>query len=203
MDLTPELIIAAYCRGAFPMAHGRDSDQIDWFSPDPRAILPLDGFHLPRSLDRIIRRGTFRVRHDTAFEQVMRGCAAPRRSEQETWINEALIRAYTDLHRAGFAHSIEVWRTHHGRSQLVGGLYGVAIGGAFFGESMFHLPGPGTNASKVALAATVDHLNERRYRLFDTQFTNPFLEPFGVVEIDLADYLHQLQAAVKADVTWR
>ena len=192
------MLLAAYCQGAFPMARGRDSDDVYWFSPDPRGVLPLDAFHCPRSLARVIRRGTFEVRHDTAFEQVLQGCAAPRRYEQETWINEGIIHAYVDLHDKGFAHSIETWRD----DRLVGGLYGVAIGAAFFGESMFHLPGSGNNASKVALAATVDHLIARGYTLCDVQFSNPFLEPFGVVEIERAIYLRQLEAAIQQPVSW-
>ena len=192
------MLLDAYCQGAFPMARGRDSHEVYWFSPDPRGVIPLDTFHRPRSLQRVIRRGTFDVSHDNDFEQVIRGCAAPRRYEQETWINDGVIDAYCQLHALGYAHSIEVRRD----GMLVGGLYGVAIGAAFFGESMFHLPGIGNNASKVALAATVDHLNLRGYTLFDVQFTNPFLEPFGVDEIPRDHYLQLLDAAVRRRVTW-
>ncbi len=198
MELTPQLLVAAYCQGAFPMARGRDSDEIDWFSPDPRGTLPLDRFRCPRSVTKVVRQGRFDIRTDTAFEQVMRCCAAPRRYEQETWINEALVAAYTHLHEAGLAHSVEAWRG----GLLVGGLYGVGIGAAFFGESMFHLPGVGNDSSKVCLVALVEHLKRRGYELCDVQFNNPLLERFGAVEVDRADYMRRLEHAVRRDVTW-
>lgn len=198
MELTPQLLVAAYCQGAFPMARGRDSHEVDWFSPDPRGVLPLDRFRCPRSVAKVVRQGRFDIRLDTAFEQVMRSCAAPRRYEQETWINETLVEAYTELHHMGLAHSVEAWRN----GLLVGGLYGVAIGGAFFGESMFHLPGVGTDASKVCFVALVDHLRAHGFALCDVQFNNPLLERFGAVEVDRQDYVHQLERAVRLDVSW-
>lgn len=199
-QLTPDLLLAAYCRGIFPMAGGRDDPNVYWFSPDPRAIMPLKDFHVPRSLKRTLRQARFEIRHDTAFEQVMRGCAAPRPSEDETWINETIIDTYGELHRLGFAHSIECWRD----GRLMGGLYGLAIGGAFFGESMFRdtTTDRSTDASKVALAMTVEHLSQRGFVLFDVQFPNPHLDKFGVVELPRAAYLDLLHDALALEVTW-
>jgi leucyl/phenylalanyl-tRNA--protein transferase len=188
-SLTPELIVAAYCRGIFPMAD-EDGD-IGWYSPDPRAVFPLDAFHVPRSLAKTIRRGTFEVRVDTAFEAVMRGCA----DRDLTWISEEIVRSYTALHRVGLAHSVEAWR----EGRLVGGLYGVSLGGAFMGESMFSRE---TDASKVCLVFLVERLRERGYVLLDSQMATEHLARFGQIEIPRREYLRQLRAALKLDRTF-
>lgn len=181
--LTPELIVAAYCRGIFPMAD--EEGELGWYSPDPRAVFPLDAFHVPRSLAKTIRRGVFEVRVDTAFEAVMRGCA----DREVTWISEDIVGAYVALHGHGLAHSVEAWRG----GQLVGGLYGVALGGAFMGESMFSRE---TDASKVCLVALVERLRERGFALLDSQIATEHLARFGQVEIPRRDYLRQLRAAL-------
>lgn len=192
------MLLWAYASGIFPMADPH-TNRIDWYSPDPRGIIPLDGFHVPKNLAREVRKGRFQIRFDTAFKRVMRSCAVDRNQDNESWINERIITAYTDLHERGNAHSVEAWRD----DQLVGGLYGVAIGGAFFGESMFTRPDRGgTNASKICLAHLVRHLNERGYTLLDTQFTNPHLEQFGCIEITRDEYLKRLQHAISLAVAW-
>jgi leucyl/phenylalanyl-tRNA--protein transferase len=164
---------------------------IRWYSPDPRGILPLDGFHLPQRLARVIRRGAFRIEIDRDFEAVIRACATvERRAEDEdadggTWIDDEIVESYCALHAAGFAHSIEAW---HG-DRLAGGLYGVALRGAFFGESMFHHE---RDASKVALAALVERLRARGFSLLDVQWVTPHLEQFGAIEIPRDRYLDRL-----------
>ena len=183
--LSPDLLIAAYSEGVFPMA--LDDGEIGWFSPDPRGVLPLDTFHVPSRLARVIRQGTFEVRIDTAFEAVMRACA--KRPDDGTWISEAIVAAYVRLFELGLAHSVETWRA----GELVGGLYGVHLGRAFFGESMFHRE---TDASKVALAALVGRLNARGFTLLDTQWRTPHLEQFGAVEIPRDEYLRRLGVAL-------
>jgi leucyl/phenylalanyl-tRNA--protein transferase len=187
--LTPELIVAAYCRGIFPMAD--EAGEIGWYSPDPRAVFPLDAFHVPRSLAKTIRRRTFEVRVDTAFEAVMRGCA----DRDLTWISEDIVRSYTALHRLGLAHSVEAWR----EGRLVGGLYGVSLGGAFMGESMFSRE---TDASKVCLVFLVERLRERGYVLLDSQMATEHLAKFGQIEIPRREYLRQLRAALKLERTF-
>lgn len=187
--LTPELIVAAYCRGIFPMAD--EAGEIGWYSPDPRAVFPLDAFHVPRSLAKTIRRRTFEVRVDTAFEAVMRGCA----ERDLTWISEDIVRSYTALHRLGLAHSVEAWR----EGRLVGGLYGVSLGGAFMGESMFSRE---TDASKVCLVFLVERLRERGYVLLDSQMATEHLAKFGQIEIPRREYLRQLRAALKLERTF-
>lgn len=184
MQIQPEMIIAAYCQGIFPMADD-ESGEIGWYSPDPRAVFPLDEFHAPRSLLRTIRRGKFEVRIDTAFEEVMRGCA----DREETWISEELLQAYVALHRIGFAHSVEAW---YG-GELAGGLYGVSIGGAFMGESMFTRV---TDASKVCLVVLVERLRERGFTLLDSQLPSRHLQGYGQALISRASYLRQLAAAI-------
>jgi leucyl/phenylalanyl-tRNA--protein transferase len=159
--------------------------EISWYSPDPRAIFPLNEFKVPRSLRLTIRKGTFEVRINVGFEDVMRGCA----QRDETWISEEIIRSYVHLHELGYAHSVEAWKN----GRLVGGLYGVAIGGAFFGESMFSVE---RDASKVALVFLVEHMNERGFRLLDTQYITPHLARFGAKEIPRDVYLKELQAAI-------
>jgi leucyl/phenylalanyl-tRNA--protein transferase len=181
--IAPEVLLQGYRLGVFPMA--MDDGEIEWFSPDPRAILPLDKFHIPHTLERVVRKQSFEIRINTAFSEVMRECA--RRAE--TWINDEIVESYTRLHQLGHAHSIEAWRN----DELAGGLYGVAIGGAFFGESMFHHV---RDASKIALLALVDRLSARRFTLLDTQWLTPHLEKFGAIEIPRHHYLYRLSSAV-------
>lgn len=191
MHLTAEMLLKGYRMGIFPMADPDQGGRIYWYAPDPRAILPLDRFRVPRNLRKLVRRGTFDVRTDAAFEQVMRACA----NRESTWISEEIIRAYTDLHRLGYAHSVETWLG----GELVGGLYGVAIGSAFFGESMFHRV---TDASKVALVHLVQRLRAGRFILLDTQYVTRHLEQFGVTEISRSDYERRLRIALARPATW-
>ncbi len=189
LELTPELLLSAYAQGIFPMdVEGR----ICWFSPDPRAVFDLHDFSVSRSLRQVVRRGRFEVRISTAFEEVMRACAD---RADGTWINDAIIEAYTRLHRLGFAHSVE---TYH-QGELAGGLYGVTLCGAFFGESMFHRV---TDASKVALVHLVERLDQRGYQLLDIQFMTEHLMQFGAKEIPRADYLHRLAAALQVSCSF-
>ena len=181
--IDPEVLLQGYRLGVFPMAMADGA--IEWFSPDPRAILPLKEFHVPHTLERAIRKKTFEIRIDISFAEVMRQCAR----RPETWINDEIIASYTRLHHLGYAHSIESWQD----GILAGGLYGVAIGGAFFGESMFHHI---REASKIALLGLVEHLRQRRFVLLDTQWLTPHLQQFGAIEIPRADYLHLLTTAV-------
>ena len=183
--LDADFLLMAYCNGYFPMAASR-TGHIEWFSPDPRAIIPLDTFRISRSLKRSLAAKRFDVRIDTDFDAVIYACA----EREETWISEDIIRVYTQLHRRGFAHSVESW--HEGK--LVGGLYGVAIRGAFFGESMFSRM---TDASKVALAFLVEHMNRRGYVLLDTQFMTEHLRTFGAIEVPREHYLHLLSNALE------
>ena len=185
--LSPALLVEAYAEGYFPM--GLDDGTIEWFSPDPRGILPLEGFHASRRLQRVMRAGRFGVTVDRAFRRVMEACAEHR--DEGTWICAEILESYTELHRAGFAHSVEVWDGE----VLAGGLYGVSLGGAFFGESMFHRA---TDASKVAVAALVDRLRARGYLLLDTQWLTPFLASLGGIEIPREAYLERLQSALEA-----
>jgi leucyl/phenylalanyl-tRNA---protein transferase len=190
--LDPALVLRAYREGIFPMA--MESGEIAWFSPDPRGVIPLDGFHIPSRLARVVRSGRFEIRIDHAFETVMRACAE-REDDDGTWINETILECYVALHRLGIAHSVEAW--HQG--QLVGGLYGVHLGAAFFGESMFHRA---TDASKVALVALVDRMRRRSFRLLDIQWVTPHLEQFGAIEIPRDDYLAQLKTALRTDASF-
>jgi leucyl/phenylalanyl-tRNA---protein transferase len=187
--LDPVLVVNAYTQGIFPMA-GLDGN-IHWYAPDPRAILEHENLHVSRSLRATIRKGIYEVRMDTAFEAVMRYCAA----REETWINEAFIITYTRLHYAGLAHSVEAW--HSG--VLVGGLYGVSLGGAFMGESMFSRA---TDASKVCLVALVEHLKARGYMLHDTQFLTSHLATLGVTEVPRIVYEHRLRQALRLKCSW-
>jgi leucyl/phenylalanyl-tRNA--protein transferase len=191
-----ELLLSAYASGWFPMAV--DGGEIRWFSPDPRGIIPLDTFHTPRRLARVIRKGVFRIEIDRAFESVMRACAEAERDADDpgTWISDEIVRSYCALHEHGVAHSVETWQG----DRLVGGLYGVALGGAFFGESMFHRE---TDASKVALAALVERLRSRGYTLLDTQWVTEHLEQFGAIELSRSRYLRLLDASLRRDCTFR
>lgn len=197
--LTPRLLLSAYAQGWFPMGDP-ETGEIHWYSPDPRGHLPLEAFHVPDSLRKRARSGVFEIRFDTAFEEVMRQCARPRPAQGETWINEEIIAAYVQLHERGLAHSVEARR----EGRLVGGLYGVSIHAAFFGESMFSRPDlGGTDASKVCLVALVEHLKARGYTLLDTQFVNEHLGQFGCAAIARDEYLHLLNEALRrAEVSW-
>ncbi len=178
------MILHGYRLGVFPMA---DADgAIYWYSPDPRCIFEYDRFRVPRSLRSIIRRGEFEIRVDTAFDAVIRACAG---RPEGTWISEEIIAVYSQVHRMGYAHSVESW---HG-GKLVGGLYGVTLGGAFFGESMFYHV---TNASNVALVRLIERLKARRFALIDTQWSTPHLLRFGAVEIPRQEYLERLEQAL-------
>ncbi|RFC48774.1 MAG: leucyl/phenylalanyl-tRNA--protein transferase [Verrucomicrobia bacterium] len=182
--IDPCLLLEAYAQGVFPMA--MEDGEMGWFSPDPRGIIPIREFHVPHGLKRLLRRGAYEVRLNTAFTAVMRGCA----DRESTWINESILRSYVRLFELGFAHSVETWMGH----RLVGGLYGVAIGGAFFGESMFSRE---TGASQVALHALVRRLDERGFTLLDTQWTTEHLSRFGAHEIAREDYLRRLERAIR------
>ena len=185
-DLTPALLLRGYANGIFPMAESRDDPEIFWVDPKRRGILPLDGFHMSRSLARGMRRSAWTLRLDTAFEDVVDGCA----DRADTWINPEIRSLYGQLHGAGHAHSFEIWD----EATLVGGVYGVVLGAAFFGESMFSRR---TNASKMALAAAVDHLARGGFQLFDTQFITPHLASLGAIEISRSDYRKRLSAALQ------
>ncbi len=187
-DLTPELLLRAYAAGIFPMAESRAAHSIFWVDPHLRGVLPLNEFHIPRRLRRTVRRRPFEVRYDTAFKAVMRACAAPRPDHPDSWINDQIVRAYTRLHEMGFAHSVECWRD----GEMVGGLYGVSLGGAFFGESMFS---HATDSSKVALVHLLARLRLGGFVLLDVQFVTDHLTQFGVVEIPARDYLLLLNDA--------
>jgi leucyl/phenylalanyl-tRNA--protein transferase len=178
-----DLLLHAYRNAVFPMA--MDDGEIAWFSPDPRAIIPLDTFHVPHGLRRTLKKNPFEIRINSAFEAVMHACAR----RDETWINEEILESYVNLHRLGHAHSVEAWSGE----ELAGGLYGVAIGGAFFGESMFHEK---TDASKVALYTLVERLRNRGFTLLDTQWITPHLQTFGALEIPRAVYRQLLAASV-------
>lgn len=190
--LPVDLLVSAYASGWFPMGVG--NGEIRWFSPDPRGIIPLDTFHVPRRLARVRRAGRFRIEIDTVFADVVRACAHAERAggDAGTWIDDEIFESYCALHDAGFAHSVEVWEG----DAIAGGLYGVALGGAFFGESMFHRV---TDASKIALVALVERLRVRGFTLLDTQWTTEHLEQFGAVEIPRVRYLQVLSSALALD----
>ncbi|MCR6632399.1 MAG: leucyl/phenylalanyl-tRNA--protein transferase [Magnetospirillum sp.] len=187
--LTSDLLLRAYAMGIFPMARSRTDPRLYWIDPDQRGILPLDDFHVPRSLRKTLRRQMFELRVDTAFEAVMEGCAQSTPARPDTWINDEILRLFVELHHLGMAHSVETWRD----GRLVGGLYGLALGSAFFGESMFSRE---TDASKVALVDLVARLKRAGYLLLDTQFVTEHLSRFGATEIARHHYLKRLGAAV-------
>lgn len=176
-----EDLLNCYRQGVFPMAESRDEPDLFIVDPQIRGVLPLNGFHIPRSLRKFVRKDPFVIRTDTAFSRVMEACAASTRDRPTTWINTAILNLYSELHYKGYAHSVECWQD----GELVGGLYGVAVGGAFFGESMFSRR---TNASKVALIHLVARLIHGRYVLLDAQFSNPHLEQFGIEEIPRREF---------------
>ncbi len=187
--LTPEILIRAYAAGIFPMSESRADPGIFWVDPEMRGILPLDDFHVPRSLKKVVRQGHFEVTIDTDFAAVIHACAETPREDHGTWINDQIIDAFTALHKLGLAHSVECRL----KGELVGGLYGVSLKGAFCGESMFsHV----TNASKVALVHLVARLRLGGVRLLDTQFVTPHLERFGAIEIPARHYILRLDEAL-------
>lgn len=185
-DLSVPRLLLAYRSGIFPWT----DKPITWWSPDPRAIFELDQFHISHSLAKIIRKGVFQITIDRAFLEVMKGCAAPGPGRRSTWITREFLRAYTQLHEQGHAHSLECWQD----SELVGGIYGVAIGGLFAGESMFHRA---SNASKIALYHLIEHLRERKFVLFDIQMLTPITSSLGAIQIPRTEYLLRLSSALK------
>jgi leucyl/phenylalanyl-tRNA--protein transferase len=190
LEITPELLLQAYRIGVFPMGERRDDPKLYWLDPRLRAVLPLDGFHLPKRLARTVRSGHFEVSADTAFTETMRACAEPRPGHPESWINDPILALYGELFARGHAHSVECRRN----GELVGGLYGVSVGAAFFGESMFSRE---RDASKVALVHLVARLIKGAFRLLDCQFMTEHLRSFGAIEIPRDDFRALLADAVE------
>lgn len=190
-EITPEDLLNAYCAGIFPMAESADDESVFWMDPEKRGVIPLDQFHIPASLKKVLKKRPFRVTINAAFDQVIDSCAAQTPVRGATWINPIIAGWYKELHRMGFAHSVECWKD----DQLAGGLYGISIHGAFFGESMFSRV---TDASKVALVHLVARLKQRDFKLLDCQFVNPHLVQFGCVEIARDDYHSALDGALSA-----
>ena len=193
--LTPELLLRAYAEGIFPMAERRDDPTLYWVAPERRGIIPLDTFHVPKRLARTVRSDRFQITADLAFLDVMKGCAEAAMGREETWINAEILRLYSALHASGYAHSLECWQD----GALVGGLYGVSLGGAFFGESMFSRA---RDASKVALVHLVARLKVGGFVLLDTQFLTAHLAQFGTIEIPQAAYLARLKRAIGVQAYW-
>jgi leucyl/phenylalanyl-tRNA---protein transferase len=193
--LDADLLLRTYAAGIFPMADSADAAEIFWVDPDERGIMPLDGFHLSRRLKRTVRDERFEMRCDSDFVAVMRGCAEATSERPKTWINDDIVAAYAQLHRRGHAHSVESWLD----GELVGGLYGVTLGGVFFGESMFSRV---TDASKVALAHLVARLRLGGFTLLDVQFVTPHLQRFGAVAISRARYRRLLSACLTTPADW-
>ena len=194
-DIDADALLRAYAYGVFPMAESRDDPQLYWIDPERRGILPLDGFHVPKRLRRRVRAGVFDVRIDTAFREVMLGCAATAPDRDGTWINDRIVSLYCELHERGHAHSVECWRD----GALVGGLYGVSIGAAFFGESMFSRE---RDASKIALVHLAARLAYGGFTLLDAQFPNPHLVQFGALELSRAKFRKALDAALDRPAQW-
>lgn len=190
--LTPEMLLAAYSNGYFPMAMAKEEAEVYWFSPTQRGVLSIENFNIPRGLKRFLETHPFTLSTDKCFTEVMQACAEINAKRTETWINQQIVDAYSALHRMGLAHSVEVWR----EGRLVGGLYGVSIGGAFFGESMFSRE---SEASKVALVTLVEVLREAGYLLLDTQYVNEHLKQFGVQAISKKRYMTKLAKALYAE----
>ena len=195
MEVTPELLLRAYATGIFPMSESADDPGLFFVEPRLRGVLPLDGFHVPRRLARTVRSGRFEMRMDTAFDEVVGLCAEPVADRPETWINARIRTLYGELFRMGHAHSVETWQD----GALVGGLYGVSLQGAFFGESMFSRA---NDASKVALVRLVEHLRARGFTLLDTQFQTQHLARFGAIEVPRREYLTLLDRALAVDARW-
>lgn len=191
--LTPELLLTAYSRGLFPMADGAGAKEIYWYDPEMRGQLPIAHLHVSRRLRKTVRKNPYRIGFNIDFPAVIEECAAPSVHRPETWINREIAEAFKALHRAGYAHSVEAWHNN----QLVGGLYGLAIGGAFFGESMFS---KSTDASKICLVHLAAHLRQQGFTLLDTQFINDHLKQFGVYELPRAAYLQKLSDAIGQNV---
>ena len=190
--LTSDLLLRAYASGVFPMAESADDPELFWVDPDPRGVLPFQNFHVPRRLKRTVRSSPFEIRVDTAFSMVMRACAEATETRPQTWINQEILNLYGELNARGFAHSVETWA----EGELVGGLYGVTLGGAFFGESMFSRQ---RDASKVALVLLVARLIMGGFTLLDTQFVTEHLRRFGAVEIPRREYRRRLAAALEVE----
>lgn len=195
VEITPELIVRAYCAGIFPMSEDAEDEDVFWVSPEMRGIIPLDGFRLSTSLSKAIRKSGFDVRVDSDFDAIIHGCATEGQDRESTWINGTIRHVYGQLLERGVAHTVEVWDD----DELVGGLYGLAIGGAFFGESMFHRR---TNASKIAMAHLVERLNAGGFVLLDTQFLTPHLASLGGVEIPREQYEERLAEALLVRGDW-
>jgi leucyl/phenylalanyl-tRNA--protein transferase len=189
LQLNPQMLLRAYCMGIFPM--GDDTGAIRWYSPNPRCIFDFDYFHVPSRLARTYKSGKFEMRVNTAWEAVVKHCA----DRQETWINDKIFKVYTELHELGYAHSVEAYC----EGRLAGGLYGVSIRGAFFGESMFHLE---TDASKVSLVYLVERMKSRGMTLLDSQFMTTHLSTFGAVNISRDDYMERLNRALVLDASF-
>lgn len=189
--ITPDILLRAYASGLFPMAESADDPDIFWVQPKLRGIIPLDSFHVSRSLAKAIRAKPFEIRYNTAFDRVMRLCAEPAADRPTTWINPLILLLYGELHKMGYAHSVEAWEGN----ELVGGLYGVSLGSAFFGESMFSRR---TNASKICLVHLVERLKEKGFTLLDTQFTTDHLKTFGAVDVPRKQYEKLLAAAMES-----
>lgn len=187
--ITPELLLRAYSIGLFPMSDAADDPEIFWVEPEMRGILPLDAFHISKSLAKAVRKKPFDIRFDTAFDAVVEKCAEEAEDRPSTWINDTIKELYGALHKLGHAHSVEAWEG----DALVGGLYGVSLGSAFFGESMFSRR---TNASKICLVHLVERLKIRGFTLLDTQFTTEHLKTFGAIDVPKQDYLKLLDKAV-------
>lgn len=195
IEITPELILRAYRAGIFPMAEDAADEDLFWVSPDQRGIMPLDGFHLSKSLRKSMRRSGFAIRVDTDWDGIIEGCATVGEDRDSTWINGSIRRVYGELFRRGVAHTVEVWDG----TELVGGLYGLAIGAAFFGESMFHRR---TDASKMAMAHLVERLNAGGFVLLDTQFLTAHLASLGGIEIPREEYEERLAEALLLEGDW-
>jgi leucyl/phenylalanyl-tRNA--protein transferase len=187
--ITPDMLLRAYAIGIFPMAEARNDPELYWIDPELRGIIPLDTFHVPKSLRKTIRHGRFQVTCNTAFERVVEECAAPAAGRRQTWINQTIFDLCRQLFQMGYAHSVEVWMD----GELAGGLYGISLGGAFFGESMFSRE---TDASKVALVHLVARLRAGNFGLLDTQFVTKHLSRFGALEIPRDDYRRRLNDAL-------
>jgi leucyl/phenylalanyl-tRNA--protein transferase len=194
-SLSPDWLLHAYGNGIFPWPHGHNPSLLLWFSPDPRAIFEMDGLHVSRSLRRTLRSGRFEVTTDCAFSQVIRACAVVGDRSEGTWITPEMILAFELLHREGVAHSVEAWQ----QGELVGGVYGVALGGVFAAESMFY---HANDASKVALVHLMGHLRARGYQLFDIQQLTEHTARLGAIEISRVKYLQRLKKAVRAPASW-
>lgn len=195
--ITPDMLLVAYAHGYFPMALTKDDPELYWFSPAERGVLPLDTFNIPRGLKRVMKSRPYTVTVDTAFEAVIRACGTITQERRETWINATIVELYTELFSMGQAHSVEVWAAAEGEAPpaLIGGLYGVSIGGAFFGESMFSRA---PDASKIALVRLVEILKEAGYLLLDTQYVNDHLKQFGVEAWSKRRYITKLEKALRA-----